>query len=206
MWRWIETMVIRVVSSRIQSKGRRSMGRMVFRSIGLETGTSQQFGSCCSHAMFASFSGSGSRVQRGNLFRPSFVRRSFLQIKSYLHYTHLSLIKYYYSEGEKFLRRLFNKRLIFDGRYLSFFLFFSLLKEKEKKKEEKYLREFREQNWEKMGNYALIFRLYQIGAFSPFFQQNERFLHTGAMIEDSLSLTYTLSKDFDFKFLLSSFS
>lgn len=133
MWRWIETMVIRVVSSRIQSKGRRSMGRMVFRSIGLETGTSQQFGSCCSHAMFASFSGSGSRVQRGNLFRPSFVRRSFLQIKSYLHYTHLSLIKYYYSEGEKFLRRLFNKRLIFDGRYLSFFFFFFAKRERKEK-------------------------------------------------------------------------
>lgn len=57
----------------------RWMGRMMLGPVRLETGTSQQFGSRGSYAVFAGFNGSGSCVQGGNFFRSSFVRRSFLE-------------------------------------------------------------------------------------------------------------------------------
>lgn len=52
---------------------------MVLGPVRLKTGTSQQFGSRGSYAVFAGFNGSGSCVQGGNLFGSSFVRRSLLE-------------------------------------------------------------------------------------------------------------------------------
>lgn len=67
VWRWVETVMIRIVGRRIQGKSRWSVGRMVFRPVRLKTGTGQQFGSSGSYAVLAGIRGSRSRVQRRNL-------------------------------------------------------------------------------------------------------------------------------------------
>lgn len=79
VWRWIETVMIRIVGRRVQGKSRWSVGRMVFRPVRLKTRTSQQFGSGGSYAVFTGIRGSRIRVQRRYLLRSSLVRRSFLK-------------------------------------------------------------------------------------------------------------------------------
>lgn len=79
VWRWVETVVIRIVGRGIEGESRWSVGRMMLRPVRLKTGSGQQFGSGGSHAMFAGIRGSRSRVQRGNFFWSSLVRGSFLK-------------------------------------------------------------------------------------------------------------------------------
>lgn len=79
VWRWIETVMIRIVGRRVQGKSRWSVGRMVFRPVRLKTRTSQQFGSGGSYAVFTGIRGSCVRVQRRYLLRSSLVGRSFLK-------------------------------------------------------------------------------------------------------------------------------
>jgi len=70
---WIKTGMVGAIGRRIQGECR-WMSWMVLGPVRLKTGTSQQFGSRGSYAVFAGFNRSGSCVQGGNLFRSSFVR------------------------------------------------------------------------------------------------------------------------------------